>query len=86
VTLEAMRAALLAIGAGPGFGALPTLWLHGGDDQLVPVADTRAGMTKLRGTDFTERIYEGARHEVFNETNQAEVLDDLCAFIDRVAR
>jgi len=85
-TVTAMRAALAAIDAGSGFGALPTLWLHGSDDQLVPVAGTRAGLAKLRGIDFTERIYEGGRHEVFNETNRDEVLDDVCRFVERVTR
>lgn len=83
-TLEAMRAAVSAIDVGPGFGALPTLWLHGSDDQLVPVATTRDGLTKVRGSAFTERVYEGARHEVFNETNRDEVLDDVCKFVTRV--
>jgi alpha-beta hydrolase superfamily lysophospholipase len=84
-TLEAFRAALAAIDAGPGFGPLPTLWLHGEDDQLVPIAATRAAIAKLRGADFSERVYAGARHEVFNETNRAEVLDEVCAFVDRAA-
>lgn len=85
-TLEAIHTALAAIDTSPGFGKLPTLWLHGGDDKLVPVESTRAGLAKLRGTDFTERVYKGAQHEVFNETNRAEVLDALCSFIDRVTR
>ena len=38
------------------------------------------------GTDFTEHLYAGARHEVFNETNQDEVLEEVCTFIDRVMR
>jgi len=85
-TLEAFRATLAAIEAGPGFGALPTLWVHGSDDKLAPVADARTGLAKLRGIDFTARVYEGAQHEVFNETNQAEVLDEICNFIKRVTR
>jgi alpha-beta hydrolase superfamily lysophospholipase len=84
-TVQAMRAVLSAIDAGPGFGALPTLWVHGSDDQLVPLAGTRAGLAKLRGSDFTERIYAGARHEVFNETNRDEVLSEVCSFMSRVA-
>lgn len=85
-TLEAIRTTLAAIDAGHGFGDLPTLWLHGSDDKLVPMESTRAGLAKLRGADFTERIYEGAQHEVFNETNQTEVLGDVCDFINRVTR
>ncbi|GAA3133286.1 hypothetical protein GCM10020001_064710 [Nonomuraea salmonea] len=40
-------------------------------------------MTAIRGTNLTERIYPGARHEIFNETNKDEVLDDVTAFIDQ---
>jgi len=83
-TLEAMTAVLAAIAAGPAFGALPTLWLHGSDDRLVPMESARQGLARLRGTDFTARIYDGARHEVFNETNRTEVLLDVAGFIDRV--
>ena len=83
-TLEAIRAILAAIDAGPGFGALPTLWLHGGDDRLVPIDTTRVAIAKLQGRDLTERVYEGAQHEVFNETNKDQVLDEVCTFIDRV--
>ncbi|MEK2491871.1 alpha/beta hydrolase [Kitasatospora purpeofusca] len=35
-------------------------------------------------TDVTYRIYPGARHELLNETNRAEVLTDLLAWLDRV--
>jgi alpha-beta hydrolase superfamily lysophospholipase len=83
-TVAAMHAALTTIDAGPGFGTLPTLWLHGSDDQLVPLAGARAGLARLRGAHFTECIYEGARHEVFNEINRDEVLSEVCNFIDRV--
>ena len=45
---------------------------------------TLAGIEAIRGGDLTQRIYPGARHEVFNETNREEVLGDVTAFIDRV--
>jgi alpha-beta hydrolase superfamily lysophospholipase len=64
-------------------GALPTFWVHGEDDQLVPLDGTREGIEALRGVVFEEKIYPGARHEVFNETNKDEVLGDVTAFIDR---
>ena len=35
-------------------------------------------------TDVTLRVYEGARHEVFNETNRDEVVADLLRWLDRV--
>lgn len=82
--LEAMRAGLAAVDGGPAFGDLPTLYLHGGDDAIVPAEGTRHATERLRGSDFTERVYEGARHEIFNETNGREVLDDVGAFVERV--
>jgi alpha-beta hydrolase superfamily lysophospholipase len=36
-------------------------------------------------TDITLKTYPGARHEVFNEANRAEVVADLLTWLDRVA-
>jgi alpha-beta hydrolase superfamily lysophospholipase len=33
--------------------------------------------------DLTVRLYEGGRHEMFNETNRDEVIDDLLGWLDR---
>ncbi|MEV4159960.1 alpha/beta hydrolase [Nonomuraea dietziae] len=82
-TLEAFAAALTTIAEGGAFGALPTLRVRGEDDQLVPLGPSRGGIDAVRGTDLSERIYPGGRHEVFNETNKDEVLDDVTSFIDR---
>lgn len=84
--LRAIARCLDEITFGGRLGALPTLWVHGEDDQLVPLPATRAGIERIRGDDFTERLYPGARHEVFNETNSAEVIGDVVAFADRVLR
>jgi alpha-beta hydrolase superfamily lysophospholipase len=81
-TLEAMVAAVRAIGAGPSL-ALPVLWLHGEDDALVPVADTRTAVQRLAGARLESVTYPGARHEVLNETNRDQVLAALTSFIDR---
>ena len=82
-TLEAMVAGIQAVAAGPSLGSLPTLWIHGSEDQLVPLETTRAAIERIRGERFEERVYEGARHEVFNETNKDEVIDDVVAFVRR---
>jgi alpha-beta hydrolase superfamily lysophospholipase len=83
-TVEAFDRALAAIADGGRLGALPTLWLHGTGDQLVPLADTRIGIERIRGDDFTEVRYPDARHEIFNEINKDEVLAAVTAFVDRV--
>jgi alpha-beta hydrolase superfamily lysophospholipase len=80
-TLESLFSAVERIAQGGDFGDLPTLWIHGSDDQLVPLEVTRAAIERIRGTNFTEMIYEGARHEVFNETNRDEVLADVTGFL-----
>ncbi|GAB3283286.1 lysophospholipase [Parasphingorhabdus pacifica] len=81
-TLRAIDRCLEHVNDGPPLRA-PTLWLHGDDDEIVPEADTRTGIDRVRGQDFQEHIYVGARHEVFNETNRAEVLRDLLTFVQR---
>jgi alpha-beta hydrolase superfamily lysophospholipase len=83
--LESLVNGLRAINEGPKLGALPTLWLHGEEDQLVPLRETRGGIQTLGLTDLEEVVYPGARHEVFNETNRDEVFARTADFIDRVA-
>jgi alpha-beta hydrolase superfamily lysophospholipase len=85
-TVAAFARCLATIAGGGSLGALPTLWLHGDADALVPLPATRGGIARIRGTDLTEIIYPDARHEVFNESNRDEVLDDMTAFIDRHVR
>ncbi|MGW1591206.1 alpha/beta hydrolase [Streptomyces sp. NPDC002386] len=81
-TLEAFTRTLRAVDEGGDVGPLPLLWLHGDDDRLVPLPGSRVGVERLGGR-LTERIFAGARHEVFNETNRAEVFAELIKFLDR---
>ena len=81
VTLEQLFAAIGRVAQDRGFGDLPTLWIHGTDDQIVPLELTRPTIEALRGPNFEEHAYDGARHEVFNETNRDEVLDDVVGFL-----
>ncbi|WP_155059525.1 alpha/beta hydrolase [Streptomyces blattellae] len=82
-TVEAFARTLETV-AKSGAVGLPLLWLHGADDRLVPLAGSRVGVEELSGGARTERIYAGARHEVFHETNSAEVFADLLRFLDEV--
>ena len=64
---------------------LPVLLMAGSEDaiggekgnQMLLKAYLRAGVRDVHMV-----IYHGARHEIFNETNQAEVLTDLVAWLD----
>ena len=55
--------------------------VNGGLALLTPLTDRyqAAGLT-----DMTIRIYPGARHEILNETNRAEVIAALNSWLDRV--
>jgi alpha-beta hydrolase superfamily lysophospholipase len=83
-TLTAMNAANEAIAAGPKLDELPLLWVHGSADAVVPLETAREAVHGLGAADLEEHVYEGAAHEVFNETNKDEVLDHVAAFANRV--
>lgn len=80
-TLNAVNNGLDAIAKGPSLGDLPLMWIHGEDDQLVPIEGSRAGIEHLRGPRLVERTYRECRHELFNELNADEVIADVTEFI-----
>ncbi|MDQ1129442.1 alpha/beta fold hydrolase [Microbacterium sp. SORGH_AS_0888] len=66
---------------------VPALLMVGGDDtvggprsvhRLAAAYRERSGFT-----DVTTLVYPGARHEIFNEIQQADVRADLLAWLDR---
>ncbi|WIB78193.1 alpha/beta hydrolase [Curtobacterium sp. MCPF17_002] len=67
---------------------LPMLLQVGSEDPLggPRSVERLAQAYRRRGglTDVSVRVYEGARHEVYNETNRAEVVADLVGWLDRV--
>jgi alpha-beta hydrolase superfamily lysophospholipase len=83
-TLEAFVAADRVIAEGPGFGDLPLLYIHGADDQLVPVDLARPVVERLAGADSELRVLEGARHEVFNELDKDQTIGLVASFAGRV--
>ncbi len=51
----------------------------------MPLESTRDGIDTIRGSGLTRSIaYPGARHEIFNEINQVEVLENMMDFIEEV--
>jgi len=85
-TLEAFVAADRAIAEGPGFGDLPLLYVHGAEDQLVPVDLARPVVERLAGPDSELPVLDGARHEVFNELGKEETIALVADFAERVTR
>jgi alpha-beta hydrolase superfamily lysophospholipase len=82
-TLRAIIDSIDKVAASGDLGTLPTLWIHGEEDFLAPLGPARPAVERIRGSVFEEKIYPGARHEVLNETNQAEVIGDVIAFVTR---
>lgn len=67
---------------------LPILILSG---TMDPVGDFGKGpkkvyeLLKKTGLEKVEiRLYEGARHELLNETNREEIINDICEWIEKV--
>ena len=83
-TLQGFADTIAAITADGPLDDLPSLWVHGEDDQLVPIEGTRARDRAARRRTFEQHTYPGGRHEVFNETNGDEVIADVIEFIERV--
>lgn len=64
---------------------MPVLFLHGTDDPFVPYERSLQAVRDMPTNDATIHLYEGARHEVLNETNRDEVIGHLADWIDRIA-
>ncbi|MFT7610105.1 MAG: acylglycerol lipase [Candidatus Aldehydirespiratoraceae bacterium] len=58
---------------------MPTLVMHGGDDRLVPANASEIFETLSNA----ERIvYDGLRHEIFNEAEGLEIVDEMITWIN----
>jgi alpha-beta hydrolase superfamily lysophospholipase len=62
---------------------LPALWLHSADDVRVPLADTRAGLDRVRGLRFEEWIRPGGRHDLLRDP---AALAEVAGFLTRVVQ
>jgi alpha-beta hydrolase superfamily lysophospholipase len=83
-TLSALHDVNEALDAGPGFGELPVLYIHGEVDQLVPRSLAQPAAERLRGADFEEHIVPEARHETFNELDKEATIGLVADFAERV--
>jgi len=60
---------------------VPALVIHGTDDELVPPSAS-APLAAVPGIE--RRLFAGLRHELHNEPEQAEVLDFVGGWLDKV--
>jgi alpha-beta hydrolase superfamily lysophospholipase len=59
-------------------------FFHGEADPFVPYQGSLDAVRRMPSAQVEVHLYEGARHELVNETNRDEVIADLCAFVRRV--
>jgi alpha-beta hydrolase superfamily lysophospholipase len=62
--------------------AAPLLVVHGSDDRLIPVEGSRQLVADVGSSDVELKVYPGLYHEVFNEPEQDQVLDDVVSWIN----
>ena len=61
---------------------VPVLVMHGTEDRLASVAGSRELEAGATNADVTAHYYDGLYHEIFNEPEQADVLNDLVTWLD----
>ena len=61
----------------------PLLVVHGTDDRLIPVDGSRRLIGCVGSADVELKEYPGLYHEVFNEPERNQVLDDVVTWITK---
>ena len=62
---------------------LPILLIQGGADRLVDPAGARMLFKTVRSSDKTLKVYEGLYHEIFNEPEREQVLNDMEQWLEK---
>jgi alpha-beta hydrolase superfamily lysophospholipase len=60
----------------------PLLVVHGSEDRLIPADGSRQLVEAVGSSDVELKIYPGLYHEVFNEPERYQVLDDVVSWIN----
>lgn len=61
---------------------LPMLAMHGTADRLTPIAGSEMVVERAASKDKTFKRYEGLFHEILNEPERQQVLDDIADWLD----
>jgi alpha-beta hydrolase superfamily lysophospholipase len=78
-----MIAASKRVVAGVPALRLPALVMHGAVDRLAPPSGSKTVAERLGSTDKTLTLYDGLNHEIFNEPERDDVLDDVVTWLDK---
>ncbi len=81
-TIAELAAAVESFPDSVGAITVPTLIMYATDDKLAPPAGSVMLGERIGAADMTLKPYEGLYHEIFNEPEQEQVLDDLCAWLN----
>lgn len=60
----------------------PILILHGGDDSITDLAGSQLMYDRVSSVDKTHKVYPGFYHEIFNEPDASQVINDLLQWLD----
>ncbi len=61
---------------------LPLLIMHGADDTLTSPQGSIVLYERARSADKTLKLWEGCRHEIFNEPEKDDVIATTIAWLD----
>jgi alpha-beta hydrolase superfamily lysophospholipase len=64
---------------------VPMMMLHGEEDPICPVDGTRSFYAGLHVARSVLRTYPGLRHEILNEPEQGQILEDVHAWVTALA-
>lgn len=76
---KGMLSAMARVNAALGGLSVPTLVIHGAVDRIVP-PQSSAPLADIPGVD--RRLYPALRHELFNEPEGMDVVDDVIGWIE----
>ncbi|MGD0834857.1 MAG: lysophospholipase [Candidatus Dormibacteria bacterium] len=79
-----MLRAMDEVGAGLPAWTLPILVMQGSADRLVDPGAAGYVHSRVGSRDRTLRVYPGLYHEILNEPEREQVLDDLLDWLDRL--
>lgn len=60
---------------------IPTLVMHGGDDQIALRSGSQRLVDGVSTEDLTFKVYDGLYHEIFNEPEKDDVLADVVRWL-----